>query len=518
MKSWKATVGVMAILSAAFAYGQQPLLTADTQINSAAPATKYGTSTTLNISPANSALMEFNLSDMLPSGTTAAQVLKARLIVFPDAITTGGTVNLYEVTSTWSEGTVTYETRPSVSGTAAASLSIGVANTFHDFNVTTLVQNWITTPASNFGVELQASGSTNITLDSKENTITSHPAVLEVVLSGPAGPAGPTGATGAKGATGPAGPQGPTGATGPAGGLTLPYAALGYGVGPGDYVFEIVGADDKGSSGIYGQGGSANPDGSAVGGVGVTGVGGPAVDPDEAAPGVGVWGQGGQGTGTGDGGGTGGVFVGGTGQSGYAGIGLEGYGGDGQVAGGGGYGLYVEGGTDAALAAFLDGNVEVGGNLSKAGGSFKIDHPLDPENKYLYHSFVESPDMMNIYNGNVVTDGSGYAVVTLPDWFGALNRDFRYQVTPIGQFAQAMIASQIADGKFTIRTDKGNVMVSWQVTGIRQDAWANAHRIPVEEEKAEKDKGQYLHPELFGHAGERSIGEPRNLRHATAPQ
>jgi hypothetical protein len=126
--------------------------------------------------------------------------------------------------------------------------------------------------------------------------------------------------------------------------------------------------------------------------------------------------------------------------------------------------------------------------------------------------------MMNIYNGNVVTDGSGYAVVTLPDWFGALNRDFRYQVTPIGQFAQAMIASQIADGKFTIRTDKGNVMVSWQVTGIRQDAWANAHRIPVEEEKAEKDKGQYLHPELFGHAGERSIGEPRNLRHATAPQ
>ena len=282
-------------------------------------------------------------------------------------------------------------------------------------------------------------------------------------------------------------------------------------------MFEIVGADDKGSSGIYGQGGSANPDGSAVGGVGVTGRGWTRVDPDEAAPGVGVWGQGGQGTGTNDGGGTGGVFIGGTGQNGYAGIGLEGYGGDGQVAGGGGYGLYVEGGVDAALAAFLDGNVEVGGNLSKAGGSFKIDHPLDPENKYLYHSFVESPDMMNIYNGNVITDGSGYAVVTLPDWFGALNRDFRYQLTPIGQFAQAMIASQIADGKFTIRTDKGNVMVSWQVTGIRQDAWANADRIPVEEEKAEKDKGLYLHPELFGHAGERSIGEPNNLRRPTPP-
>ncbi len=40
------------------------------------------------------------------------------------------------------------------------------------------------------------------------------------------------------------------------------------------------------------------------------------------------------------------------------------------------------------------GNLSIAGNLSKRGGAFKIDHPLDPENKYLSHSFVESPDMM----------------------------------------------------------------------------------------------------------------------------
>ena len=68
-------------------------------------------------------------------------------------------------------------------------------------------------------------------------------------------------------------------------------------------------------------------------------------------------------------------------------------------------------------AAFFDGNVDVDGNLSKAGGSFKIDHPLDPANKYLYHSFVESPDMMNIYNGNATTDAQGSAIVQLPEWF-----------------------------------------------------------------------------------------------------
>jgi hypothetical protein len=158
------------------------------------------------------------------------------------------------------------------------------------------------------------------------------------------------------------------------------------------------------------------------------------------------------------------------------------------------------------FAAFFDGDVDVDGNLSKAAGSFKIDHPLDPANKYLYHSFVESPDMMNIYNGNATTDEQGSAVVQLPEWFETLNRDFRYQLTVIGQFAQAIVASKVSNHQFAIKTDKPNVEVSWQVTGIRQDAWANAHRIPVEVPKAEADRGLYLHPELFGAPAEKNIG------------
>jgi trimeric autotransporter adhesin len=144
------------------------------------------------------------------------------------------------------------------------------------------------------------------------------------------------------------------------------------------------------------------------------------------------------------------------------------------------------------------GNVDVLGTLSKGGGSFKIDHPLDPANKYLYHSFVESPDMMNIYNGNVTTDANGDAAVELPEWFEILNRDFRYQLTVIGQFAQAIVAGKVANHQFVIKTDKPNVEVSWQVTGIRQDAFANTHRIQVEAEKAPADRGHYLYPELVG--------------------
>ncbi len=162
-------------------------------------------------------------------------------------------------------------------------------------------------------------------------------------------------------------------------------------------------------------------------------------------------------------------------------------------------------GATAGLAGDFQGDVEVLGNLSKGGGSFKIDHPLDPENKYLYHSFVESPDMKNIYDGNVVTDKNGEAVVTLPDYFEALNRDFRYQLTVIGQFAQAIITEKIKGNRFRIKTDAPDIEVSWQVTGIRQDAYANKNRIKVEEDKPERARGFYLHPEAFNQPEARSV-------------
>ena len=165
----------------------------------------------------------------------------------------------------------------------------------------------------------------------------------------------------------------------------------------------------------------------------------------------------------------------------------------------------VEGISSAALtgglAGMFEGNVTVTGTLAKGAGSFKIDDPLDPAHKYLQHSFVESPDMMNVYNGNVTTDAHGFAVVTLPRYFQVLNRDFRYQLTPIGRHgwnARAGVWKTISGNRFTIRTDLAHVRVSWQVTGVRHDRFANAHRIPVESLKTGKERGRYLHPELYG--------------------
>ena len=166
------------------------------------------------------------------------------------------------------------------------------------------------------------------------------------------------------------------------------------------------------------------------------------------------------------------------------------------------------------------GNVAITGTLSKGAGSFKIDDPIDPAGKYLSHSFVESPDMKNIYDGTVMTDAHGFATVSMPAWFEALNRDFRYQLTTINSFSRATIAVELKDGKFRIRTTQPHVKVSWQVTGIRHDAYADAHRIPTEEEKVGDEHGKYLHPELFGAGPEKAIGPavpPTPAMNANAP-
>ncbi len=150
-------------------------------------------------------------------------------------------------------------------------------------------------------------------------------------------------------------------------------------------------------------------------------------------------------------------------------------------------------------AGYFDGDVSVTGTLSKGAGSFKIDHPLDPANKYLYHSFVESPDMMNVYNGIVNLDANGEATVILPDYFGALNKDFRYQLTAIGAPGPNLyIAETINGNSFRISGGASQMEVSWQVTGVRKDAYAEANRIQVEVDKLAEDRGLYVYPEAIG--------------------
>lgn len=135
--------------------------------------------------------------------------------------------------------------------------------------------------------------------------------------------------------------------------------------------------------------------------------------------------------------------------------------------------------------ASIDGNGNAQFNTLSVSGakSFRIDDPLDPERKYLYHASVESPDMKNIYDGVVTLGAKGTAVVKLPAYFEALNKDFRYQLTSIGNSAPVYVAREIKNNRFVIAGGRPGLKVSWQVTGIRHDAYANAHRMLVEQEK-----------------------------------
>jgi hypothetical protein len=215
-----------------------------------------------------------------------------------------------------------------------------------------------------------------------------------------------------------------------------------------------------------------------------------------------------------------------TNSSGNGTIGIDGYGGDGISAGSGGaggnfYGGYAEGsgpggdGIDAypggasnsattqGYAGYFNGDVLVSGTLSAGAKDFEIDHPLDPANKYLDHASVESSEMVNIYSGNVTTDALGIATVQLPAWFESVNTDFRYQLTVVGKFAQAIISQEIANHQFKISTNASYTKVSWQVTGVRQDAFARAHPLVVEREKPAAERGFYAHPELYGQPAEK---------------
>jgi hypothetical protein len=173
----------------------------------------------------------------------------------------------------------------------------------------------------------------------------------------------------------------------------------------------------------------------------------------------------------------------------------------------GGDGIYATRGTGTGTDGYAGdffGDVFISGSVVASSKNFKIDHPQDPANKYLVHASIESSEMVNIYSGNVVTDELGNAVVKLPDWFEAENGDFRYQLTVLGgRFAQAIVSTEIHDHQFTISTNATGVKVSWQVTGVRQDAYAKAHPLVVEEPKGDRERGFYIHPELYGQPEEK---------------
>jgi hypothetical protein len=133
----------------------------------------------------------------------------------------------------------------------------------------------------------------------------------------------------------------------------------------------------------------------------------------------------------------------------------------------------------------VPGNLNITGSISAGVKSFKIDHPLDAENKLLHHASIESDEMINIYNGRATTNSDGFVAIQLQDWMNALNKDFKYQLTVVGKdFSHAIVWEEIDEkGSFIVKTSSPKTTVCWQVIGTRHDKYAAEHPLQVVTEK-----------------------------------
>lgn len=169
------------------------------------------------------------------------------------------------------------------------------------------------------------------------------------------------------------------------------------------------------------------------------------------------------------------------------------------VAGKGYYGVVGEdrylGTQTGAYGVFSNGDMTATGTKL-----FTIDHPADPENKFLRHFSSESNEVLNIYRGNVTFDANGEATVDMPDYYDLINKNPSYQLTPIGGYAQLFVKEELANGQFVIGGGAEGMKASWTVFAERNDPYLQEYPFhrDVEVEKREGQKGKYLMPQLYG--------------------
>lgn len=269
-----------------------------------------------------------------------------------------------------------------------------------------------------------------------------------------------------------------------------------YGQADGTNASGVYGIANKGpkAAGVYGGSGS----GYGVLGFGVVGVGGGGFNGlagrSEDANGIGAYGNA---TGT-DGAGVYGEASNGTGAAGVIGKSTTGY------------------------AGWFEGNVNVTGSLTTPAAFLQVDHPESPADRWYQQALVGAFERVTVLSGNAVSGANGRVVVRVPEIFGRTHTDVRYQVTPIGRAAQPFIAKELADGRFTIDAGAAGVRLSWQLTGVRDDAAARRGAFQVEADKRPHEQGRYADPALYRRSSRRTlrprartVGNPADARRSS---
>ncbi len=171
-----------------------------------------------------------------------------------------------------------------------------------------------------------------------------------------------------------------------------------------------------------------------------------------------------------------------------------------------GFGIRVDTANKDSYGVYSTAPTGGNGNAIFASGTFaasgtkalKIDHPDDPENKYLQQFCAEGDTPQLQYRGVVKLDASGAATVQLPAYFDKINRDPIYQLTAIGAAMPNLhVSHEEVDNQFQIAGGKAGAKVCWLVIGIRNDRFMQKYGAAAELDKSDENKGTYLMPELY---------------------
>lgn len=187
------------------------------------------------------------------------------------------------------------------------------------------------------------------------------------------------------------------------------------------------------------------------------------------------------------------------------------------------YGIYARAqGGSTNYGGYFEGLLYAN-NASAGVKNFMIDHPLDPANKVLTHSSVESDQRMNLYRGSIRTNGKGYATMTVPSWFTALNEDIKYQLTVVDEadsssFVLAKVVKRLRNNQFSIRTSQPNIDVDWMLTGERHDPTANHYPLRVERDKTVSERGKYYDPAAYGKPDKLGMGRMDPVQTSRPPK
>ncbi|HUZ04432.1 MAG TPA: DNRLRE domain-containing protein, partial [Acidobacteriaceae bacterium] len=182
---WSLVILVLLLSISGVARATQATLTGDTFVSTTRPSSNFGALSNLYVGNGNTALLQFDLTQ-LPVGTTSAQIARATLTIYVNRVYASGALTVQPVTSTWTEMGATAATIPGFGTPTVTIPAISQGYTFYTVDVTSLMAGLL---SSNNGLALTSS-SASVVLDSKENDATGHPAQLDITLTGPQGPAG----------------------------------------------------------------------------------------------------------------------------------------------------------------------------------------------------------------------------------------------------------------------------------------------------------------------------------------